>query len=53
MVGLKVFWLRKYLSLNDEVVETMIEQRHVIMARVNNILKKRISCRNDALANSL
>jgi hypothetical protein len=38
--------------MNDEVVEMVIEQCHVIMDGVNDISKKRISCRDYALAKS-
>jgi hypothetical protein len=36
--------------MNDEVVKTSIEQCHVIMDGVNNLSKKRVSCRYDPLA---
>jgi hypothetical protein len=38
--------------MNDKMVKMVIMQCHVIMDRVNNVLKKRISCRNDALKES-
>jgi len=38
--------------MNDEVVKTAIMQCHVIMDRVNNLSKKQISCRIDALEES-
>jgi hypothetical protein len=38
--------------MNDEVVETMIKQCHVIMHGVNNLLKKRVLCKDDSLASS-
>jgi len=53
LVGIKVFWPCKYLSLNDEVVQMVIEQCHVIMDGVNNLLKKRVWCRDDVLAMNL
>ncbi len=40
----------KYLLMNDEVVKTTIKQCHVIMDGVNNLSKKRVSCRDNALA---
>jgi len=36
--------------MNDEVVKMTIEQCHVIMDGVNNLSKKRVSCRDNALA---
>ncbi len=50
MVGMEVFWPYKYLSMNDEMVKTVIEQCHVIMDGVNNLSKKQVSCKDDALA---
>jgi hypothetical protein len=51
-VGIKVFWPYKYLPMNDEVVNMVIKQCHMIMDGVNNLLKKRVSCKDDALAKS-
>jgi hypothetical protein len=48
-VGIEDFWPCKYLSMNDELVETTIEQCHVKMDGVNNLSKKQISCRDDPL----
>ncbi len=36
---MEVFWLCKYLSMNDQAVEMTIMQCPVIMGRVNNLLK--------------
>jgi hypothetical protein len=38
--------------MNDEEVVTMRDQRHMIVYGVNNLLKKRISCKDDSLAKS-
>jgi len=38
--------------MNDEVVDTVINQCHMIMDGVNNLLKKQVSCRDDALVKS-
>jgi hypothetical protein len=38
--------------MNDEVVDTAINQCHVIMDGVNNLLKKQVSCKDDALVES-
>jgi hypothetical protein len=40
VVGIKVFWPYKYLSMNDEEVATTRDQCHMIMDGVNNLLKK-------------
>jgi len=43
VVGIKVFWPCKYLSMNDEKVTMARDQCHVIMDGVNNLLKKQVS----------
>ncbi len=40
IVGIMVFWPRKYLLMNDEEVVTMKDQCHVIVYGVNNFWKK-------------
>jgi hypothetical protein len=40
MVGMEIFWPCKYLSMNDEMVKTAIEQCHVIMDGVLHFSKK-------------
>ncbi len=40
MVGIKVFWPYKYLSMNDERVATTRDQCHMIVDGVNNLSKK-------------
>jgi len=52
LIGIEVFWPSKYLSLNDEVFQMVIEQCHMIMDGVNNLLKKRVSCKDNVLAKS-
>ncbi len=52
VVGIKVFWPCKYLSMNDEEVATMRDQCHVIVYGVNNLLKRRVSCKDDSLVES-
>jgi hypothetical protein len=49
-IRIKGFWPNKYLLMNDEVVKMTIEQCHVIMDGVNNLSKKWVSCRDNALA---
>jgi hypothetical protein len=42
---MEVFWPCKYLSMNDEVVEMVIMQCHVIRDRVNNFFKSEFHVR--------
>jgi hypothetical protein len=39
--------------MNDEVVETMIEQCHMIMDGVNNLSKKQVACKDNPIVESL
>ncbi len=48
-VRIMVFWPCKYLSMNDEEVAKVRDQCHVIVDGVNNLLKKRISCKDNSL----
>ncbi len=52
MVGIKVFWPYKYLSMNDEKVATTRDQCHMIVDGVNNLSKKWISCKDDSMVES-
>jgi hypothetical protein len=38
--------------MNDEEVATMRDQCHVIVYGVNNLLKRRVSCKDDSLVES-
>jgi hypothetical protein len=40
MMGIKVFWPYKYLSMNDEEVAMAKDQCHMIVDGVNNFSKK-------------
>ncbi len=51
-MGLKVFWPCKYVSMNDEKVALARDQCHVIVDGVNNLSKKRVSCKDNSLAKS-
>jgi hypothetical protein len=41
------------VSLNDELAVMMLEQGDLTLHVVNNLLKKRISCRDDSLSDGL
>jgi hypothetical protein len=50
VVGIKVCWPCKYLSMNDEKAVMTKNQCHMITNGVNNLLKKRILCKDNSLA---
>ncbi len=51
-VRIKVFWPCKHLLMNDEELAMTRDQCHVIVDGVNNLLKKRISCKDNSLVES-
>jgi len=51
-VRIKVFWPCKHLLMNDEELAMTRNQCHVIVDGVNNLLKKRVSCKDNSLAES-
>ncbi len=46
------FWPCKYLSMNDKEVAMARNQCHMMVDGVNNLLKKRVSCKDNSLAKS-
>ncbi len=52
VVIIMVFWPCKYFSMNDEEVAKVRDQCHMIVNGVNNLLKKRISCKDNSLVES-
>jgi len=52
-IRMEVFWSFKDLSLNDELAITVFDHGDVTMHGVNNLTKKRVSCRDNSLPNGL
>ncbi len=52
-IRMEVLWSFKDLSLNDELVVTVFDHGDVTMDGMNNLMKKRVSCRDNSLPNGL